>query len=334
MKRIQTYPLPQIPIEPIADPWLQRYGVHIDILRCDLVHPELSGNKLFKLKYNLRHVRDTGCRRVVSFGGPYSNHLHALAAAGAIEGVDTVGVIRGELPKPLNSTLADAQQWGMKLIAINREAYRQQRETLCLEHLGLDATDTLLIPEGGANTLGVRGAMDMLAGLSDAQLSSYSSVVLPVGTGTTLAGVIAHVAARKLSTVKVVGVVVLKNIFQPLKVDIQMALKQVDCESAIYAKHWCLDDAYHCGGYAKIHPELIAFMDRVEERTQLPSEPIYSGKMLYAVYRKIIDQQFRRNSRILLVHTGGLQGLRGMQNTIKKQRERLKSQVLMPAWYE
>ena len=291
-----------LPVHKIQTQWTKKANIQIDILRLDLLHPDISGNKWFKLKYNLAEAQKRGIHTVLSFGGAWSNHIHALAAAGYHLGMDTMGVIRGEPVEPLSDTLQDAERWGMQLHFVTRQAYRNKQtpsfQKRLLEQLGLALEGVWWVPEGGNNVLGALGCEEILAS-GQIRPEDYQSIWLACGTGATLAGVV-----KSAEGVQVTGVPVIKGGGY-----LQQEIHQYtgDCH-----QNWSLVLDAHCGGYAKTNSELITFIARFEEEAGIPLEPVYTGKAMLALYKQAAEGRFISGSRILFIHTGGLQGRRGI----------------------
>jgi 1-aminocyclopropane-1-carboxylate deaminase len=294
-----TRELPDIPIQPVNDPVLASAGIRLSVLRLDLLHPVISGNKWFKLKYNLARARQRGLENLLSFGGPWSNHLHALAFAGAEYGFSTTGIVRGELPETLTACLLDARKAGMHLNGIPRCEYAQKHDAGYISQLQSQFGPFYLIPEGGANREGIQGCAEISSLYS--QLD-YDMVCLACGTGTTLAGMALS------SRIPLMGFQVLKGagyLAGAVKAMITGYGLQESCP-------WHVNGNFHFGGYARVSPELMQFLTEFEMRHGIPLEPVYSGKLLYGIYALAKKRDiFPRNSRILAIHGGGLQGLRG-----------------------
>lgn len=274
------------------------------MLRLDLLHPQISGNKWFKLRLNLQAARERGYDTVLSFGGAYSNHLHALAAAGKMQGFKTIGVVRGEPVVPINATLAFAREHGMELYHVTRADYRNKSDPAFLASLQKRFGEFFLIPEGGANIAGVQGCAD-IAGLLHwsapaAATSSRSErvVALACGTGTTLAGLL---LGRK-EDYRILGVSALKGDF--LENDVRKALQ--NCGVADPG-NWRITEEWHGGGFARFSPELLDFIQDFRRRTGIPLEPVYTGKLLLGLYRMMERGEFPRGTEIIAIHTGGLQ---------------------------
>jgi len=288
------FPLQGLPLIKLALPGLQTNGSSLWVKRLDLTHPQLSGNKYWKLKYNLLEAKRLGYKKLLTFGGAYSNHLYATAAAGQLFGFRTIGLVRGEEHLPLNSTLVFVKSCGMELHYLSRGDYRQKHTPEFQEKLRKQFPDAYMIPEGGSNTLAVGGCAEI------AQLlpSDADFICLPCGTGGTLAGLLAsgH-PARKI------GVAVLKG-GGFLKDDVE-ALYRAYAKQPL-TEPWELLTGYHFGGYAKSKPDLSAFIGSFTTAHGIPLEHVYSGKMCYAVMDLLQKGYFPPASKIVLLHTGGL----------------------------
>jgi 1-aminocyclopropane-1-carboxylate deaminase/D-cysteine desulfhydrase-like pyridoxal-dependent ACC family enzyme len=272
----------------------------VRLLRLDQLGGLAPGNKSFKLAENLARAREQGIQRLVSFGGAWSNHLHALAAVGREQGFATYGLVRGERPRQPSAMLCDASAWGMTLEYLSRTDYRQRNNPDFQAALQARLGPCLIIPEGGANAAGVSGCAPIARLLLEASVQT-SQLVLAVGTGTTLAGLVAALPAHW----DVLGISVLKG-----ALDLE---QQVQGLLAPYADadlpSWRISHDDHCGGYARVSGDLKAFMLEFERVQGVPLDPVYTGKVLYALYRQL--QQGSIDGEIVAVHTGGLQGRRG-----------------------
>jgi len=267
-------------------------GIELYIRREDLLHPEVSGNKFRKLKYNMASALAYGHRRVLTFGGAYSNHIAATAAAGRILGIPTIGVIRGEEIASCyqeNPTLEKAATDGMQFKFVTRTAYRMKESTSFLAELKREFDDFYLVPEGGTNPEAVRGAAEIL----QEKDAIYDYVCCAVGTGGTIAGLINASFEHQV----VLGFPALKGDF--LHEEIAKYTKK---------KNWQLETAYHFGGYAKYNADLLLFIRQFERDTGILLDPIYTGKLLFGIFDLIEQNRFKDNSKILAIHTGGLQG--------------------------
>jgi len=280
----------------IADSATRAHCVELWLKRDDSIHPVISGNKWRKLKYPLNEALYAGAHTLVSMGGAYSNHLHALAFAARELGLNSAAYIRGERPGELNPTLRDLQRWGMQLHFVSRSAYRDLRYSdMTAEALNLQA-GSYWIPEGGASRLALTGVAEIVSELDFA----YDALVCACGTGTTLAGLIS--AAR--ADTKILGVAALKG-GEFLHRDILALLGRLQP-----ACDWELLLNYHCGGFAKTSPELIDFISNFGRIHQVPLEPVYTGKAVYAIYDLLNKGYFAAGQRIVALHTGGVQGAR------------------------
>ncbi len=286
---------------------LDNHGVFLFIRREDQVHPHISGNKLRKLKYNLEYAREAGLRHLVTFGGAYSSHLLALAHAGREFGFTTTGIVRGDELIHLwrdNPTLAQAHSAGMQFKFITREQYRQRAMPSYLHSLEAELGPCYLLPEGGTNSLAVKGCEEILSP-SD---HGFDSVCCSVGTGGTLAGIINASADSQ----RILGFPALKS---------PDLIKDI-CKFARKTQ-WELANDYHFGGYARVSPALIQFINDFREFTGIPLDPVYTGKMMFGIFDMVSKGLFTKGSRILAIHTGGLQGVAGMNRRLKKRNLQL-----------
>ena len=288
----------------INHPAAERRGVRLLVWRDDLLHPDLPGNKARKLKYNLLAARAQGYSRLLTFGGAYSNHLAAVAAAGRLYGFETVGLVRGEKHLPLNPTLARCQADGMQLHYLNRTTYRRRAEPELLAAIQQQFGPAYLLPEGGTNALALRGVAEMIGELR--QHTDFDAVAVAAGTGGTLAGLALGLAEAQYPA-RAVGVAALKDAgFLRAEID---ALTQATVAQTL--TNYELHLGYHYGGYAKLPPELRAFIQRFEADFGVMLDPIYTGKMLVGVLDLIEKGHFARGSTVVAVHTGGLQAWAG-----------------------
>ena len=292
------------PVQLLHDPHFVAKGVQVYLKREDLLHPVISGNKWRKLKYNLQAAQQQGKETLITFGGAYSNHLAAVAAAGKEFNLRTIGFIRGESHPVLNPTLSYATTCGMQLHYLDREMYRLKNTPAFLEKLQNQYPNGYLLPEGGTNLLAVKGCTEIIPDIP----GSYDYIVCAAGTGGTLAGIIAGLAGEKL----VIGFPAL-NGGEFLREEIAKLLMSF---AGQHYKNWELQTGYHFGGYAKVKPELIGFIQYFKQQHQVQLEPIYTGKMLYGLYDLIRQDYFKRGSTIVAIHTGGLQGLAGMEERL------------------
>lgn len=273
---------------------------NVSVLRLDRLGGPAPGNKVFKLRAFLDEAAAAGNRRLLSFGGAWSNHLHALAGLGAACGIETVGFVRGaERDTPM---LEDARRWGMRIVPLSRADYRQREDTVFQQRLLDRHGPGLLIAEGGASAVGIRGCL-ALAQRVNSTPGPWDRVVLAVGTGTTLAGLAAGLAPGT----KLVGVSALKNA-RDLERRVEEGLVTAGLQAAV---PWEILHSYHCGGFARADARLRALMLDFEASRCVQLEPVYTGKALLAIHDQLERGLWHRNERILLIHTGGLQGRRG-----------------------
>jgi len=268
-----------------------------------LLHPFISGNKYRKLKYNLIAAKEQGNHTLLTFGGAYSNHIAAVAYAGKEGRMNTIGIIRGEELHDNwqgNPTLEQAYKDGMQFKFISRQTYKEKDSTEFLEELKQEFGDFYLVPEGGTNALAVKGCEEILT----EQDAEFDVICTCVGTGGTVAGLIN--SSRKNQ--QVLGFSALKGDFLN-KIVAEITTKE----------NWRLMTDYHFGGYAKTSLELIQFINQFKADTGIPLDPIYTGKMLFGLFDMIKNDNFARGSKILVVHTGGLQGIEGMNTVLKKK---------------
>lgn len=281
-------------------------NIELSIKREDLLHPFISGNKFRKLKYNLKEAKQLSFKTLVTFGGAFSNHILATASAGKEYGFDTIGIIRGnELENNYfkNPTLVKAEEFGMKFYFVDRESYRLKDKSDFFFNLKNELNDFYLVPEGGTNDLAIKGCEEILL----EEDKQFDFVCCAVGTGGTITGLINSSSENQ----KIIGFPALKGDF--LFNDIRKFAKKAN---------WDLNLNYHFNGYGKINSELIAFLNDFYNKTNIPLDPIYTGKMMFGVIELINKGYFPENSKILVIHTGGLQGVKGINNMLKeKNRE-------------
>ena len=276
-------------------------SISVSIKREDLIHPIVSGNKFRKLKYNLVQAKAENQDTLLTFGGAFSNHIAAVAFAGKEQNFKTIGIIRGEELRTKiseNPTLQFAQNHGMQLDFVTREAYRQKTELDFLENLRTKFGAFYHIPEGGTNELAIKGCEEILT-VEDAE---FDYICCSIGTGGTISGIINSLLPHQ----KVFGFPALKGEF-------------LDDEIRIFAQNenWEVIADYHFGGYGKVTPELIAFINQFYRENQIPLDPIYTAKMAFGVMDLIEKNYFPKKSKILLIHTGGIQGIQGMNLKLK-----------------
>jgi 1-aminocyclopropane-1-carboxylate deaminase len=309
-QRIQT---PNVRVElPILD----EKGVALWFKREDQIHPNISGNKFRKLKYNLQQAKKENHQTILTFGGAFSNHILATASAGHLSGLQSIGVIRGEelgkeIEKTLqeNSTLRKARSFGMKLVFISREQYRSKANPDFIKSLQDRFGDFYLVPEGGTNEWAVQGCEEIVTH-EDHQFDYICSCV---GTGGTMAGLIRSAESHQ----QVLGFPALKGDFLNDHIHKWVPNKT----------NWKLITEYHFGGYGKYTAELIHFINSFYRTTGIPLDPIYTGKMLFGILDRIQKGEFSRGAQILAIHTGGLQGIEGFNKRLEKKNSNLKIEI-------
>ena len=288
------------PLEKVNDPLLSERKISLFIKREDLNHPHMSGNKWHKLKYNLQKTINKGKNTLLTFGGAYSNHIYAVAAAGKIFNFRTIGIIRGEEHLPLNPTLSFAVENGMKIYYLDRKSYRKKESSEIIKQLQEKFGDFYLLPEGGTNELAVKGCSEIISKID----IDFDYICCPCGTGGTLAGLISGLNGNKFA----LGFAVLKGA-SFLKDNVNSLLKNFTYSSFL---NWDVNLDYHFGGYSRTNSILLDFVNRFSSITKILVEPIYTGKMLFGIYDLAEKGCFEEGSQIIAVHTGGLQGLKGL----------------------
>ena len=282
-------------------------NIELFIKREDLLHPIISGNKFRKLKYNIQEAKRLGHSTLLTFGGAFSNHILAVAGAGAEFGFNTIGVIRGEELEnniDANPTLSQAKDFGMQFHFISRDLYREKETQSFILQLQEKFGDFYLLPEGGTNFLAIKGCEEILT-VEDKTF--FTHVVCSTGTGGTFSGLVNSSTENQ----KLIGFSSLKGAF----------LSDV-IRNFVTKSNWIINDDYHFGGYGKVNCELIQFINAFYKQTKIPLDPIYTGKMVYGVMDLIEKDFFPPNAKILMIHTGGLQGVKGMNLALqKKNRE-------------
>jgi 1-aminocyclopropane-1-carboxylate deaminase len=284
-----------IPIQSLDHPLLASKKIKLAVMRLDLIHPGVSGNKFFKLKYNLEQARKEKKYTLLTFGGAYSNHIFATAEATRTEGFQSIGIIRGERSESLNPTLAHVESLGMNLHFVDRETYRKKNETGFINELKDLFGDFYLIPEGGTNELAIKGTKEII-GENERQ---FSHLAVSIGTGGTFAGVASSLSPTQI----LIGFSSLKGEF--IHAEIQNLLSE---NHLVSEGKYQVNTDYHFGGYGKYTTELIAFIQEFHQNFGIPLDPIYTGKMAFGIWDLIKKDFFGPQSTILMIHTGGLQG--------------------------
>ncbi|MBC3540777.1 1-aminocyclopropane-1-carboxylate deaminase/D-cysteine desulfhydrase [Rufibacter sp. H-1] len=292
--------MPEVsPLQILQDPLLTQKGVEVAVLREDLLHPGIPGNKWRKLHYNLQAARAQGAETLVTFGGAFSNHIAAVAVAGKEFGFATIGYIRGEETRPLNPTLQFATDCGMHLRYLSRAEYRLRAEARFHAEILKTAPKPYLLPEGGTNLLAVKGCTEIVTGIQE----PWDVLCVAAGTGGTLAGIVAGAAGKG----KIIG-------FPALKGGEFLAKEVTELVQAYTGQtytNWELQTGYHFGGYAKHTPELLTFIRQFYQKHAILLDPVYTGKMLHGVFDLIRQDYFPVGTKVVAVHTGGQQGWAG-----------------------
>ena len=287
----------KIESQEISLPLLKEKGIRLFVKRLDKVHPFISGNKWFKLKYNLIEVKKLGSKTLLTFGGAYSNHIAATSFAAQKKGLKSIGIIRGEECFPLNPTLAFASENGMELHYVSRADYRLKATPKFLDKLKAQFGDFYLLPEGGTNELAIKGTSEILD-----ETDTQDYICCPVGTGGTIAGVI-NTSNNKQ---KVIAFPSIKG---------SDALEK-DIKNWTNKQNYKFINSYSYGGYGKVSKELIQFINEFYTAQDIPLDAIYTGKMMLGIMDLIKQDYFPKGSAILAIHTGGLQGNKGMSERL------------------
>jgi len=280
------------PLAELADARLDEHHVRLLLKRDDLIHPELPGNKWRKLSHNLAAAREQGHTTLLTFGGAYSNHIHAVAAAGRVFGFSTIGVIRGERAEPLNWSLSYATAQGMKLIYLDRETYRHKHEPQVIDALRVRFGDVYVLPEGGSNALAACGCAELPQEID----TGFDLICCPVGSGGTLAGIAAGLAPGQ----RALGFSALKGAWS---LDADVAELQRDAFGTT-SGNWTINHDFHCGGFAKRTPELDGFIADFHQRHGVDLDRVYVAKMLYGVVALAEQGEFDSGTTIVAVITG------------------------------
>ena len=293
--------LPLSSLQTISHPIFMQHKITVQVKRDDQIHHIISGNKWRKLKYNLLQAKRDGAKGIITFGGSYSNHIHACAFACQQQQLPAIGIIRGEAANQDNYTLLWAKNWGMQLRFVNRETYRQRDEQHYLQSLQQQYPDHLIIPEGGSNQLALVGVAEIISELN--QQAEFDTLITPVGSGGTLAGLI----VGDKNEHNLLGIAVLKQ-----QGYLENSVQELLPSSHKEAKNWRILNDFHLGGYAKFSEQDADKIRAFNSIVGIDFEPVYSGKMILALLTLIESGYFPANHRIVILHTGGLQGLGGL----------------------
>ena len=293
-------------LQPLQHPIFNKLNINVQVKRDDNIHPIISGNKWRKLKYTLIHIlKSDKFKGIISFGGSYSNHIHALAYACKQNNIPCLGIIRGEEDYAKNHTLSWAKHWGMKLHFVDRLTYKKRHDPDYLIKLQLKYPTYFILPEGGSNQLAIKGVSEIINELD--QQSEYDTLMTPVGSGGTLAGLIAGDLNSAKNLHKIIGIAVLKNADYLVNTVNELLPNYVKKHN-----NWQLLTNFHRGGYAKFSIDDVKRILEFNKITGVNFEPVYSGKMVLAFLDLLEQDYFKCGERIILLHTGGMQGLGGM----------------------
>lgn len=289
----------ELEFQKVFHPDFEEKKVQLTIARLDKLHPVVSGNKLFKLHYFLKEATASH-KKILTFGGAYSNHLVATAYAANELGIPAIGLVRGEKPPEESHTLQLCRKYGMHLEFIPRTEYKNIHEPYFLNQIQNDHGECIIIPEGGYHPLGAKGASLIMERL---HIKDPTHICVPVGTATTLAGLLSGAKEKQ----QIIGFPVLKNL-----TDIGSRISWLIGKN--YLDKLKIIDEYHFGGYAKATNELISFMNVFYKDHQVPLDFVYTAKMMFGTMIKIGLRYFPEGSNIICLHTGGLQGNNSLQN--------------------
>ncbi len=282
-----------IQIQSLKSGWCK--NLQVDVLRLDQLHPVVSGNKYFKLKYYLQEAKVSSKKTIATFGGAYSNHIVATAFACKEAGLQSVGIIRGEKPPQLSDSLEEALAYGMKLIYVSRESYKNKAHIIH-EYA---KENWFWIDEGGYGFTGMLGAKEIL---TSADTSSYTHIICACGTGTTLAGLVEAALPHQAC----IGISALKGHVE-LRKEVMNLIAMQHQDKSFEVIH-----DYHFGGYAKHPAELINWMNELWRAEQLPTDIVYTSKLIFAVKDLVEKDHFNNKHKLLIIHSGGLQGNRSL----------------------
>jgi 1-aminocyclopropane-1-carboxylate deaminase len=285
-------------LKPVTDNITRNHKVELHVLRLDLLHRLLPGNKWFKLKYNIAAMKEQGMNKMITYGGAYSNHIAATAAAGKLVGFETTGIIRGEKPEFLSNVLKFSEKMGMKMIFISRSEYREKESESFRSKFSAILENSFEVPEGGANQLGVQGSKEILSFVEQ----DYSHIACSCGTGTTLAGIISGIDPKHKALITGYAA-------HTAVADLEDRIVSLISKSEITPNQalpdWKICGDYHFRGFAKSDSMLEKFMNRFSILHQIPLEHVYTGKLFYGIYDQLKAGIFQAGSKILAIHTGG-----------------------------
>ncbi len=299
----------RVTIDPVESELTAGKNIKLHILRLDKLHPVISGNKWFKLKYYLADAADKGYTKIVTFGGPYSNHIAATAYAAKQLHFGATGIIRGEQPALPGHTLSAARELGMDLHFLSRDDYNLSKRSTGSDLIIKRFKSHYFIPEGGFGSMGVAGAAEIL---QSGDMSKYTHIVAAIGTGTTIAGVLQAASPQQ----EVMGISAMKN-------NTALADEISSLLAGTIPGNLRIIHDYHFGGYAKKSQALLDFINRFYRLSNIPLDFVYTGKVMYGIFDLISKNYFSPGAAILMIHTGGLQGNRSLPPGILEFREKL-----------
>ncbi len=291
----------EIPLTRVNSDYITSKGVELFVYRLDLNHSHISGNKLYKLKYNLAEAKKQNKTTILTFGGAFSNHIAACAAAGKEYGFDTIGIIRGEKVAESNPTLKFAKECGMQLHFVSRELYQNKEELDKYVEEHFSSLNYYSIPEGGSNELGIIGCKEITKNIP----IDFDYVCCACGTGSTITGIALSLKEHQHA----IGFQVLKG-ENYIKREVEKWLSHFKSSE----KKWEINEDFHFGGYAKLKPELLNFMLQFEKENSIQLDYIYTGKIMFGIIELIKTGKFKKGDKIIAIHTGGLQGNKGFEN--------------------
>lgn len=285
---------PIVKVQSICHDLLEKHHIQLDMLRLDSIHPTISGNKWYKLWFNIQEAQRQQKKKLISWGGAFSNHLHALAYAGHLFSIPTIGIVRGE--QVMNQTLQDCIRWGMELMFIDRATYRNKNSTAYIQAIEEKHPDAYLIPEGGHNALGIAGCKFIL---NETQWANYDICAVPIGTGTTFCGLVQSSGGVS----NIWGFPVFKQ---------SEYIQQEIAEACLGYSNWLIQHGFHEGGFGKTSVALMQFIQQFDTKQCVLLDRVYTAKMMKGIFECIETQIIKPGSKILAIHTGGLQGNRSV----------------------
>lgn len=305
------------PLQELNSRLLDDAGVRLFVKRDDLIHPHFGGNKWRKLRYNLKHARSEGYKTILTFGGAWSNHIYATAAAGKHFGFETIGLIRGEARSPLNTTLAFASDCGMQLHYIDRERYRQRNDDSFIEMIRSEFGDIYVLPEGGSNELAIKGCREIVHEIDSESEIAFDYICSACGTGATIAGIASAIAGNHSSKQqRAIGFSALKGgefLRQEALAYLShtAARESTAFDAGIIEDILSIETGYHFGGYARIDERLSTFMHAFEKQFGFTLDAVYTAKLFFGLFDMIRNARFKPGTCIVAIHSGGLQGNQG-----------------------